>query len=153
MGEAKRRKQLDPNWGKPVQTRVELSSLTGKWLCVAYILGQRTVISPHYNRVSAESAAAQVEARFNTIQISEWRRYINGDTEPFSKALSMLDYDDDDEIVGIGHLNPDGSLSVQTDLDARQKFTEDVNEQLKQKGLPAPFFFDPQLYPQQEANP
>jgi len=155
MGEAKRRKSLDPNYGASVRTTVEESSLTGKWLCVAYILGQRTVITPHYKKEDAEAASEQVNARFNTIPREEWRCYVNGSREPLSKALALLDYDDDDEMVALGRVNPDGSVTYDSSLEARQAFTKHINEKMSK--IPGwrgkKFFLEPTLYPHQEAVP
>ncbi len=152
MGEARRRKLLDPNYGIAVRTTVERSSLTGKWLCVAYILGQRTVITPHYKKEDAQAASEQVNARFNTIPRSEWKRYINGSREPISKALALLDYDDDDEMVALGRINPDGSVTVDSSLEARQEFTKYANAKMSML-TGKKFLLEPTLYPQQDVIP
>ncbi len=102
MGQANRRKKLDADYGKfSVRVRIEKSNLTGKWLVVAMILGRRTVISPHYSYDDAIAASEQVFSRFNSLDIVEWRKFLNGDRTILLKAFSLLDYDDDDEIVGV----------------------------------------------------
>jgi hypothetical protein len=84
----------------------------------------------HYKKEDAQAASEQVNARFNTIPRSEWKRYINGSREPISKALALLDYDDDDEMVALGRINPDGSVTVDSSLEARQEFTQYANAKM-----------------------
>ncbi|MDJ0593668.1 MAG: hypothetical protein QNJ72_27425 [Pleurocapsa sp. MO_226.B13] len=140
MGEAKRRKKLDSNYGKPVRVRIEKSNLTGKWLVVAYILSRRTVITPHYLYDDAVAAAEQVFQRFNTLSIDEWRKFLKGDRTVLSKAVLLLDYDDDDEIVGVirGDLSTvDEDLVVDYTKETREKATSEANKiSLKKTGRP-----------------
>ena len=140
MGEAKRRKKLDSNYGKPVRVRIEKSNLTGKWLVVAYILSRRTVITPYYLYDDAVAAAEQVFQRFNTLSIDEWRKFLKGDRTVLSKAVLLLDYDDDDEIVGVirGDLSTvDEDLVVDYTKETREKATSEANKiSLKKTGRP-----------------
>jgi hypothetical protein len=131
MGEANRRKKLDPDYGKPVRVRIEKSNLTGKWLVVAIVLGQRIVISPHYSYDDAVAASEQVFQRFNTLDIDEWRKFLNGDRDSRRKAFSLLDYDDDDEIVGVIRSDlstVDGDWVVDYTPRAIEKATEEANK-------------------------
>ncbi len=137
MGEAKRRKNSDPNYGKnPVRVKVEKSSLTGKWLVVAYILGERIVISPHYKKDDADAASQQVFQRFNTLSIDEWRSYRAGDSTPLKKAFSLLDYDDDDEIIGVvrGDLpTVDGNVVFDCTSETIERATKEANQRAIEK--------------------
>lgn len=129
MGEAKRRKLLDPNYGKPrIQVTIEKSELTNKWLVVADILGHPHVISPHYQKADAEAASQQVFDKFNTLTLDEWRRYIAGDPQPFCKALSLLDYDDDDEVIGVQR-SVDGEMVLDCTSASIKHHQEYVNQQ------------------------
>lgn len=126
MGEAKRRKLLDPNYGKPrIQVTIEKSELTGKWLVVADILGHPHVISPHYQKADAVAASQQVFEKFNTITLHEWRRYIAGDPQPFDRAILLLDYDDDDELIGV-----ETGEWLDCRLASLQHYQEYINQQM-----------------------
>jgi hypothetical protein len=131
MGEANRRKKSDPDYGKPVRVKIYKSNLTEKWLVVAYILGRKTVISPHYLYDDAVAASEQVFQRFNTLDIDEWRKFLSGDRTVFQKAVSLLDYDDDDEIIGVIRSDlstVDGDLVVDYTKETREKATEEANK-------------------------
>ncbi len=98
MGEAKRRQQKNPNFNTskpPVEVAVERSTITEKWLCVAYILGQRVPVSPHFKKENAKSSCEKVFAHFNQYSISYWRDYVNGGIgQNLTKAIIGLDYQD-----------------------------------------------------------
>ena len=128
MGEAKRRKKLDPDFGKkPVRVKIEKSKLTEKWLVVAYIFSRRSVISPHHLYDDAVAAGQQVFEQFNTLSVDEWRNFLKGDRAVMSKAISLLDYDDEDGVVGVlrNDLSErDENLVLDRSPETIQKFTE-----------------------------
>lgn len=112
MGEARRRKKNDPNYGcisrmtwrpKPVSVSIGVSSLTGKFLVMVSILGgQHRVISPHINKADAIEASKEVDIKFNHFSEERWKRYLNGEDNGFwSSLLQSLSYEDDDEILGV----------------------------------------------------
>lgn len=112
MGESKRRKQFDPMYGhssrnvwkpKPVSVSLGVSSLTGKSLVLVSILGTSArVISPHINKSDAIEASREVDIKFNQIPEQTWKKFLRGeDDEFYSRLLSSLSYEDDDEILGI----------------------------------------------------
>lgn len=127
MGEANRRKKLDSHYGKPVRVKIEKSNLTEKWLVVAIILGQRVVISPHYSYDDAVAASEQVFQRFNTLPIDEWRKFLSGDRTIRHKAFSLLDYDDDDEIIGVVR-NDEGNLVMDCTTKTTEQATTEANK-------------------------
>lgn len=128
MGESKRRQSLDPSFGKAVFVQVEQSPISNKWLCVVYILGCRCPISPHFKYEDAVNASKQVDANFNRVSYHDWRDFIrNGNERIFRQALQTLDYECDDEVIGIGHFLPDGTLSIDQNLDDRSVATEHIN--------------------------
>jgi hypothetical protein len=111
MGESKRRKQSDPTYGhsyrnvwkpKPVSVSIGVSSLTGKFLVMVSILGTPArVISPHINKKDAVEASQEVDMKFNQIPEQTWKEFIRGKDDGFySRLLSSLSYEDDDEILG-----------------------------------------------------
>lgn len=112
MGESKRRKQFDPNYGqsrrkiwkpKAVSVSIGVSSLTGKFLVLVSILGSPVrVISPHINRDDAVEASREVDIKFNRIPEQAWKSFLKGEDDGFySRLLSSLSYEDDDEILGV----------------------------------------------------
>lgn len=111
MGESKRRKQFDPTYGhshrkvwkpKPVSVSIGISSLTGKFLVMVSILETSPrVISPHINKNDAVEASREVDMKFNQIPEQTWKEFIKGKDDGFySRLLSSLSYEDDDEILG-----------------------------------------------------
>lgn len=111
MGESKRRKQSDPTYGhsyrnvwkpKPVSVSIGVSSLTGKFLVMVSILGTPPrVISPHIDKNDAAEAAQEVDMKFNQIPEQKWKEILRGEDDGlYSKLLSSLSYEDDDEILG-----------------------------------------------------
>lgn len=140
MGESKRRQSLDPTFGKAVTVKVEQSPISSKWLCVAYVLGCRCPISPHFKYEDAVNASKQVDANFNRVPYHDWRDFIrNGNEQIFRRALETLDYEDDDEVIGIGHFLPDGTLSVDQSLDNRTVATDQINSLAEALGEPQVF--------------
>jgi hypothetical protein len=112
MGESKRRKQLDPMYGhscrkiwkpKSVSVSIGVSSLSGKFLVLASILGRPVrVISPHISRNDAVEASQEVDIKFNQIPETQWKEFLEGKDDGFySRLLSSLSYEDDDDIIGI----------------------------------------------------
>ena len=105
MAEAKRRKQkATKSTNQAVVVKIEKSKMTDKWLVVAYILRQRYVISPFIERTDAESAKTEVETVFNSISYERWRKLRQGERTVLTEAVSLLSYDDDDEVVGLMNL-------------------------------------------------
>ncbi len=117
---------LRPNFNTskpPVEVAVERSSITEKWLCVAYILGQRVPVSPHFKKEDAKSASDKVFAHFNQYSITYWRDYkCGGKEQNLTKVLIGLDYDD--EILGVGKILPDGTLDIDSSSEARSTNTQ-----------------------------
>jgi hypothetical protein len=116
MGEAKKRKKNDPNYGcipqmtwrpKPVSVSIGVSSLTGKFLVMVSILGRKPrVISPHINKADAIEASKEVDSKFNHFSEERWKKYLNGEDNGFwSSLLQSLFYEDNDEILGVLELH------------------------------------------------
>lgn len=112
MGESKRRKQFDPTYGhsrhkvwkpNPASVSIGVSSLSGKFLVLASILGTPArTISSHINKNDAVEASREVDIKFNQIAEQTWKEYLQGkDDGLYSRLLSSLSYEDDDEILGI----------------------------------------------------
>lgn len=143
MGEAKRRQKLDPDFNAsklPVEVKVEKNPRGNKWLCVAYILGVRTVISPHFKHEDAVSASEQVENNFNRFSVSQWRNYaIGGSRDTLTRAITTLDYSDDDEVLGVGTINDFGNLVVDSSLEVRRSATMMANQIAEKAGRPKLF--------------
>lgn len=145
MGEAKRRQSQDPSFGKAVIVKVEQSTISSKWLCVAYILGCRCPISPHFKYEDAVDASKQVEANFNRVSFHDWRDFTrNGNERIFRQALATLDYEDDDEVIGIGHPNSEGIISIDQSLGNRIRATDQINSLAEAQGKP-PVFVSPTI--------
>ena len=106
MGEAKRRKQLDPNYGKSKPVRrvfIRESELTGKWVIIADVLGLVDVqVSAHKERENAEALTAYVLERLNLVSREDWLRFCkNRDTSVLYSAMDLLEYEDDDEFFEV----------------------------------------------------
>jgi hypothetical protein len=109
MGEAKRRRKLDPNFGREFFVSVQKSDLTDKWLVIVHLFGVKRVISPHYKKKDAEAASQIVQSVFSQYSPEELQN-----SELWSKALQSLNYEDDDEPLGTLKLAPDGSPIIDT---------------------------------------
>ena len=96
-----RRKVWKPK-PKPVSVSIGTSSLTGKFLVLVSILGSPArTISPHINKNDAVEASREVDIKFNEIPEQTWKKFLRGEDDGFySRLLSSLSYEDDDEILG-----------------------------------------------------
>lgn len=84
-----------------VKTKITVSQLTGKYLVMASVNGcKEFCVSPHFDKKDAKLAAKEVEAVFSQFSPREWK-----DNACLTKALSMLQYEDDDEPIGVLDLN------------------------------------------------
>ncbi len=109
MGEAKRRKQLDPNYGKPVAVSapnlpsrivvtLKKSNVTGRWLTMTSINGSDRHCISCWNKFSdAVQASQQIAEAFGKIAPEEWAK-----PATFSEAVRALPFDDDDEVLAVG---------------------------------------------------
>lgn len=80
-----------------VKTKVTVSELTGKYLVMASVNGcKEFCVSPHFDKKDAKLAAKEVETVFSQFSPREWK-----DNACLTKALSMLQYEDDDEPIGV----------------------------------------------------
>jgi beta-xylosidase len=101
MGQAKRRKQSDPTYGQPVkiQTWVEPSKLTGKWLVMAKVEEYwQGCVSPHFKREDAIAACDVVEREFAKVSRAEWSKS-SGWIKACSALIGLIE--DDDEVLAV----------------------------------------------------
>jgi hypothetical protein len=131
MGEAKRRKQKFPeSIGKAVVVKIEKSKMTNKWLVVTYILRQRYVISPFVERDDAVNASIEVDTVFNSISYERWRKVRQGDRTVLAEAISLLSYEDDDEVVGLLNLDTREMISKQQNPQLIEDATQWANSKM-----------------------
>ncbi len=117
MGEAKRRKQLDPNYGKPVAVsaanlpsriavNLKKSNVTGRWLTMTSINGsESSCISCWKKLEEGRQASQQIAEAFGKIPPVKWAL-----PESFNEAIKALPFEDDDEVLGVGYLMPNTRL-------------------------------------------
>ncbi len=123
MGDSNRRKKQDPTYskGSKVKTRITVSELTGKFLVMASVNDQpEFCVSPHYKKEDAEAAAKQVELVFSGFSPHHWKN-----DRCKSRALSLLNYEDDDEAVGVYWLNEN---KLDFDLNTLASMRSRINE-------------------------
>lgn len=82
---------------------LEISPVTGKWLVILHLNGEKRVILPHYRQADAVAAVKIVSTVFGRYTPKQLRK-----PKFWTKALLALDYDDDDEVLAV--TRSDGSL-------------------------------------------
>ncbi len=118
MGEAKRRKKLDPRYGKSIVSppdspsaiavRLEKSDLTGKWKTMTSINGAAEIcVTVHKRHSDATQAAQEIVRVFEKITPQQWSL-----SDTLSTALMQLDIEDDDEVIGVLRPNSNGEVSI-----------------------------------------
>jgi hypothetical protein len=127
MGEAKRRKRKDPNFGKPY-LYIGISPGTGKKMVFLKYKTKVYGISPHYKIEDAEYGLSQCQKCLDTFEISDWEGNAEETFAEFVMRLNTeFDYEDDDEILGVAHQNEDGNYVVDDSLKAINEATAEIN--------------------------
>lgn len=106
MGEAKRRKNLDPGFGQSSPT-VELgfSRITGKFLVEIKHRREARTVSPHLTIEGARHGIEMCQKCLDTFSAEELSGRIDTWFSLFiQRLIKYFDYDDDDEILAIGRL-------------------------------------------------
>lgn len=119
MGEAKRRKQLDPNFGRP-RLFLGTSPITGKHMIYLEAKDQTQGISPHYRKEDALYGLSQCQKCLDSFPNSHWDQPFPIALQAFINRLNArFNYPDDDEILGV--LNPQTGI-----VDARRGTTQEA---------------------------
>lgn len=127
MGEAKRRKRKDPNFGKPY-LYIGISPGTGKNMVFLKYKTKVYGISPHYKREDAEYGLSQCQKCLDTFEMLDWEENAEETFAEFVMRLNTeFDYEDDDEILGVAHQNEDGNYVVDDSLKAINEATAEIN--------------------------
>lgn len=101
-----------PKW-QP-KTKLDVSSITGKWLVQLFLNGAWQTISAHRKEEDANAASQEIKEVFGRYSLNQLKNPKN-----YRKALSMLSYEDDDEVIGV---ICDGELK--TDAETLRKFND-----------------------------
>ena len=124
MGEAKRRKQLDPNFGKP-RLFLSKSPITEKHMIYLEAKDQIEGISPHYRKEDALYGLSQCQKCLDSFPNSHWDQPFPIALQAFINRLNAkFNYSDDDEILGV--LNPQTEI-VDASCKTTQQAMADVN--------------------------
>ncbi len=127
MGEAKRRKRKDPNFGKPY-LYIGISPGTGKNMVFLKYKTKVYGISPHYKIEDAEYGLSQCQKCLDTFDILDWEGNAEETFAEFVMRLNTeFDYEDDDEILGVVHQNEEGNYVVDDSLKAINEATASIN--------------------------
>ena len=126
MGESRRRKQLDPNYGK-TSFFITTSELTGKYLACIRHKGKVSVISPHVKKEGAEHAIKMCQLCLDSFSKDEISSDLGQWLYSFIERLNTsFDYEDDDELLGVVTRDND-KVMINMTRSAINKRTADIN--------------------------
>ena len=132
MGEAKRRKKLDPRFGKP-RLFLGQSPLTEKNMVYLKVKHHVMGISPHYQKADALFGLSQCQKCLESFPKSHWDKPFPEAFREFIQRLNeKFSYPDDDEIIGV--FNPQTGLCDSRRQVLQQAMAEANMTSIKAKG-------------------
>ncbi|MBW4495739.1 MAG: hypothetical protein KME26_22200 [Oscillatoria princeps RMCB-10] len=126
MGDAKRRKALDPKYGQQKSTRLWIGTapITGKHMVFLRVGSNEMGISPHYKLKDAEYALSRCQQCLDSLPAGHWNKpWAVAKSEFIFKLNAEFEYPDDDEVLGVIRGN-----DICTDPNTLTESTREIND-------------------------